>query len=67
MSSDNDQDTDYKTSQEIRDTSFLLQTDTGIRTPEQQHIIYVQWILRGGNRIPEGESPRLWLRIPRHQ
>ena len=46
MDSDNNQENDHKTIQRARATSILLQTNTRIRTPEQQHIICFQWKLR---------------------
>ena len=67
MASDNDQDTDYKTSLETRATSILLQTDTGSRMKEQPNISGIKWKLRSINIRPKGKINRLWLRILGHQ
>ena len=66
MASDDDQETNNKTSQEIWATSIPLRTYTGSRTPEQPNIVCVQWKLRGGNISPKEKAPRLWSRILRY-
>ena len=67
MASENDQETDHKTSQETRKTSLLLQTDTGGRTNEQPNISGIKWKLRSSNRSPNSQPTRLWPRILVHQ
>ena len=67
MASDENQDTNYKTSQGIHANIIILKSDTGSRTPEQPNIRCVQWKLRGYNGIPEGKPPILWFKISRHQ
>ena len=66
MAGDNNRDTDYKTSQETRATSILLQTDTGSRIKEHPNPSGMQCKLRSINRIPKGNRTRLWLRILGH-
>ena len=66
MTSDEDQETDHKTSQETWDTSLILQKDTGNCNPEQSNLGCVQWKLRGGNKKPKGNPPRLWFRMLGH-
>ena len=67
MASENDQETDHKTSQKTRKTSLLVQTDTGVRTNEQPNLSVIQWKLRSINRRPNRNPTRLWLRISGHQ
>ena len=67
MASDNDQQTDHKTSQKTRKTSLLLQTDTVGRTNEQPNLSSIQWKLRSSNRSPKSNLTRLWLSISGHQ
>ena len=63
MASDNDQNTDHKTSQKTWKTSLLLQTDTGGRTNKQPNISGIQWKIRSINRSPNRNPDRLWIII----
>ena len=67
MTSDNNHETDHKTSQETRKTSLLLKTDIGSRKKEQPNLSDIQWKLRSINRSQNGNPTRLWLRILGHQ
>ena len=68
MDSDNNKDTDNKTSQENRATSLLLQTDIGSHMKQQPNISCIQWKLRSSNRSQKGKPNILWLRnLGHHQ
>ena len=66
MASDEDQETNHKTSQGIWATSIIIQTDRGICKLQQPNIICVQWKLRVENGTPEGKFPGIWFRIYGH-
>ena len=67
MDSDNNQETDHKTSQKTRKTSLLLQTNTGGRKNEHPNLSNIKWKLRSSNRSPNGNPTKLWLIILGHK